>query len=151
MIFAIRTIFHAFVSTKPPKKARAFLSPFYVVNMFKKKIKNPDHIAYIIKYLHYPMALCIQRHMSLMYDNTRNQFLPDVVLLYSNFSIPMYHSIVWKRPPNMVTKLQYVFFFSFLTKSGTYIRPWSNSKKMKTKINNSLFKNFFTTKYEQIS
>lgn len=111
MIFAIRTIFHAFVSTKPPNKARAFLSPFYVVNMFKKKIKNPDHNAYIIKYLHFPMALCMQRHMSLMYDNTRNQFLPDVVLLYSNFSIPMYHSIVWKRPPNMVTKLQYVFFF----------------------------------------
>lgn len=76
----------------------------------KKKIKNPDHIAYIIKYLHFPMALCIQRHMSLMYDNTRNQFLPDVVLLYSSFSIPMYHSIVWKRPPNMVTKLQCFFF-----------------------------------------
>lgn len=57
------------------------------------------------------MALCMQRHMSLMYDNTRNQFLPDVVLLYSSFAIPMYHSKVWKRPPNMVTKLQYVFFF----------------------------------------
>lgn len=59
------------------------------------------------------MALCMQRHMSLMYDNTRNQFLPDVVLLYSSFAIPMYHStcIVWKRPPNMVTKLQYVCFF----------------------------------------
>lgn len=57
------------------KKARAILSPFYVVNMFLKK--NPDHNAYIIKYLHFPMALCMQRHMSLMYDNTRNQFLPE--------------------------------------------------------------------------
>lgn len=112
MIFAIRTIFHAFVSTKAPKKKRAHFYLHFMWLICLKK-KNPDHNAYIIKYLHFPMALCMQRHMSLMYDNTRNQFLPDVVLLYSSFAIPMYHStcIVWKRPPNMVTKLQYVCFF----------------------------------------
>lgn len=99
---------HLFQQSHQKKKRAQFYLHFMWLICLKKK--NPDHNAYIIKYLHFPMALCMQRHMSLMYDNTRNQFLPDVVLLYSSFSIPMYHSIVWKRPPNMGTKLQYVLY-----------------------------------------